>query len=73
MVDDVDLTGAAMGTWDFDLGDPADCDPDPPVAAGESALRPESQPGAEGALFVELHRVARFQGTGPKLPIGLDG
>ena len=69
----VDLTGATMGTWDFDLGDPEQCDPNPPVAAGESALRPDSKPGSEGALFVELHRVARFQGTGPKLPIGLDG
>jgi hypothetical protein len=69
----VDLTGTALGTWDFDLSAPAHCDPDPPVAAGESALRPGAQPGAEGALFVELRCIAEFrlEGTGPKLPIGL--
>ena len=70
----VDLTGKALGPWDFDLGAASDCDPDPPVAAGESSLGPSSAAGDEGALFVELGRVAQFEkdgNTGPKIPIGL--
>jgi subtilisin family serine protease len=69
----IDTTGAAIGTWDFDLGNSEHCDPDPPVAHGESALRPTSAVNDEGAVFVELHRVAEIVGTGPKLPIGLGG
>jgi len=67
-----DLTGAPNGPWDFDLASPEHCDPDPPTATGESALRTDSPAGAEGAIFVNLNRVAEIGGTGPKLPIGLD-
>jgi hypothetical protein len=68
----VDLTGAAIITEDFDLGSPEHCDPNPPLAPGETALRGDSSVGSEGAIFVELGFIARIGGSGPKLPIGLE-
>lgn len=70
-----DLAGSPLGrTWDFDLGAPEQCDPDPPVAAGESALSTASKPDHQGAIFVNLRHLPRIDGdgnTGPKIPIGL--
>jgi len=66
-----DFTGKVFRTWDGDLRDAADCDPNPPVAAGERALAASSEVGDEGAIYLELGHAARFDG--PKIPIGLDG
>lgn len=68
----IGLTGNAIVTTDLELGSPEHCDPDPPLADGEQALRSGARIGDEGAMFIELAHLASSGGSGPKIPIGLE-
>jgi hypothetical protein len=59
----------ALGPFWFDLSSADDCDYDPPWSGPR--LQTSSAPGDEGALFLELQRVAAHRLENPKIPIGL--
>jgi hypothetical protein len=65
-----------LAAHDFDLSDPAQCDPDGPLGAGETLLRPSSAKGVEGAIFLEIKLLANLATLhpleSPKVPLGLD-
>lgn len=72
----VDITSATknprvvVGTWRFDLKDPAECDDTGPVYGTDKLI---SDTVDEGAMYVELGFAAASAMRGPKIPIGMGG